>query len=455
VGTPPQAQGPELPNNATQRERIRELTACGPTGRLRHCLTAGIEIRGLVDEEELRERIGRLTARRPALGSVFTGADTHRPVSGEPPRFRRQLIDGITSGARWAVANDIADSEAYRPFRFGEHPLVRGTLLTTEEDRHLLVVNADQLVCDAWSANLVVNDLLADDHDAVPDAYPSVWQAREDWLRSPAGITATQRRSDRVSGAWRRWPVPLSPDPGAADEVVERFVAVDDNITLALRDRVRRVRGSLLAVGAAAFAISTVSEPSLPLALTSSLAGRESAAEEDVVGCFANEAVLAMPPRRGTVAEYLTVVRGEIFAALQDQRVPYGLLRSALHDGYAGGPSCALTFLPKGLSGGETVPARLGGAVAIRTALSTCPTSADIDLFMIEEAPPNGDGARTLLRLGASGERAVVGEATVERLLEQWAAAITVLAEQDWRGLPVTELAAFLPGGQRCAAPLG
>src|SRR6266567_4893117 len=127
-------EGPELPNSSAQHERIRRITERGLTGRLRHCLTVGAEIRGPVDENELRARLGRLIARRPALGSVFTDRGTHRLAGGSPP-FRRQAVNGPDAESRWRIAREIAAFEAQRPFALGEHPLVRGLLLSAEEDR--------------------------------------------------------------------------------------------------------------------------------------------------------------------------------------------------------------------------------------------------------------------------------------------------------------------------------
>lgn len=432
----------ELPNSAAQRERIRAIVEHGPTGRLRHCLTIGIQIHGEADVDEFRRRLIRLVKRRPALGSVFSCERTHYLTHGAEPHVVQQHVQAPTAEARWALATHIADFEAERPFRLGEHPLVRGLLLTAERDRHLLVVCLDQLVSDAWSANLVVNDLLAEDTDETPDAYPTVWRQREQWLDGPAGQAAVRRRREHVADAWRRWPIEVEGGTSAPDDTVEHFIAVDDTIAMLLQDKVRRMRGSMLAVGALALALSVAEDAAPPLALRTTVAGRESTAEERVVGWFANEVVLRIPPRNGIVAEMLTTLRGEIFAALSDQRVPYALVDSALPHGAVHGPSCALVYLPGRLSGGEQVVHRLGNATVTRTAVSVCPTGADIDFFMIEDVPPKGDRPHALLMLGASTERRVASQATVDGLLERWLGVLTTLATCDWQRTPVPSIMA-------------
>lgn len=455
MGTASERRVEEVPNSAAQRARIADVTGRGPVGVLRHCLTVGIQIRGTADEEDLREelrgRLARAVARRPALRAVFggdAGGDGHLIRASAEPVVRRHRVAGATPEARWATAHMIADFEANRPFGLGETPLVRGTLLTAEKDRHLFVLAFDQLSCDAWSANLVVDDLLADDGAARgSDGYETVWRDREAWLAADEGRAAVCRRREAAAGASRRWAVALEGHGEDPEEVVELFLGVDDDVTTALRERLRAARGSLLAAGATALAAGVADDPEATLALRSTLAGRESTAEQGVVGWFANSAVLALPSRRGTVLEYATALRGMIFEALTAQRVPYELVDDVLAPGTAGGPSCAVVFLPRGLSGGDRTEYPLGGALASRTAVSVCPTGADIDFFLIEEGPPIGDTPPALLTVGARSRRAVASPQEVEMLLERWVRALYVLAGRDWRTTPVSSVGTVGPVG--------
>lgn len=89
-----------------------------PTGQLRHCLTVGAEIRGPVDEGELRARLDGLIARRPALGSVFTDHGTHRLADGSM-ELRRQAASGPDAVSRWRTSKEVAGFEGQRPFSPG------------------------------------------------------------------------------------------------------------------------------------------------------------------------------------------------------------------------------------------------------------------------------------------------------------------------------------------------
>ena len=52
----------ELPNSPSQRHRLAEIAERGPTGRLQHCLTVGVELSGPLDLEDLRGRFARFCA---------------------------------------------------------------------------------------------------------------------------------------------------------------------------------------------------------------------------------------------------------------------------------------------------------------------------------------------------------------------------------------------------------
>jgi hypothetical protein len=440
----------DLPNSPAQAERIRQVTELGYPGRSSHCVTVATALTGPVDPDDLRVRLGEVVARHCALGCAFSLGPTHEPRGGTPV-YRRQAVPGPDPQTRWRIARDTADFEAQRPFRLGEHPLVRGLLLSTEDDRHLFVLNVDQLVGDAWSANLLLSELVDQDDQrpaGPPDPYARVWRDRHDWLRSGDGVAGIERRRRRVAGTALHWPVDVSPDADADTEpargVVERFVALDDAVAQGLRARVREARGTLLAVGAMAAAVSLVDDPGQRLALLTTLAGREGPDELATVGWFATDAVLPLPPRTGTILEYATAVRGEVFAALADHRIPFATVRSALAQGSPGGPSIAVVFLPGDLNGGQQAPQRIGAAIARREGVSICPTAADIDLFLLENPPPMSASAAAALTVGISAGRDVARPAQLDALLQRWADALTVLANVPWSSTPLRHVAGLM-----------
>lgn len=441
----------ELPNSPSQRHRLAEIAERGPTGRLQHCLTVGVELSGPLDLEDLRGRFARMLHRRPALRAVF-GTDGSHVLGAAVPEVRVVEVDGPDEAGRWRAAEDVAAVQSAVPFRPEDPIRARLTTVTAGPRRHLLVLAVDPLVCDAWSVSHLVEDLLAPDGVA-PDGYSHLWRRRQSWLTGPEGSAAVERRRAAVRGAWHHWPglepVGVHASPGDAEPPeAEQFLAVDDDLARALQAAIRRGRSTMLAVGAVALVAGCVdatelrrrSDPAAapagppvrpPLALRSTFAAREDADEQAVVGGLATEVVLSLPTREGTIAEYLRSVRAEIFQALADQRVPWELVQDVLADGVPGGPTCAMVYLPKDLSGGRQSGRRLGEAIATRTAVSICPTGADLDLFLIDGAPPMRRVQPAALTLGASSWCGHT-PAELDAVLRRWADSLDLLARTDW-----------------------
>jgi hypothetical protein len=439
----------KLPTSVTQRLQIEQAAGRATSESVERCLTMAIEIDGPADEMLWRSRLIGLVAKRPALRSVFVSADTHVVTDGGEPSLVRVPVTEDADVDGWSLAHAFARQEAARPFGVDESPLLRASLFSVA-DRHLLLVNADPRVCDAWSANLLVEDLLGGPDAAEPDRYVEVWQTRLAWVTGERGMAAVQRQRARVAGAWHRWPVPDLGKPAA--DATEEIVDLADATSLALRERVRRTKGSLLAVGAVALAFATVADPVVPLALRSTVAARSTVAEERVVGRFSNDVVLVLPPPAGTLAEHLRAVRGDIFAALSDQCAPYELVRSAMTV-ESEGLSFGLLFLPANLSGGDQTAARVGRAVASRAAVSICPTGADLDMFMVENPPAGANGDRPLLRLGVADRRGRVGATGAGLILDRWSAAMELLACLDWDRASARDIVARLRDGGEALLP--
>ena len=416
---------------------------------LRHCLTAGLDVRGPLDSGVVCRALEHVVAGRPALRSVFAvDADYHDIVEGPMSvPVDHHLVPGEDPADRWERVHDLARAASMQPFPVGTIPLLRADIFTAADDRHLIVVYADQLVCDAWSVNLIVDDLIAaadtlarggEPPLTVPDRYPAIRAARSRWLDGERGSRALRRRQQAMAGVARRWPWVGEPEPGAADEVRQLTVDVDDDATERLSEALRGTGHTMFAVGATALRAAAGILPDRSHAVGSTFAGRGSTVDDSVVGWLSNEVGIALPPADGTIAEYLAVLRGQVMAALDDQLIPAGLIWDTTADTDTG-LSLSLMFLPGRLSGGADRAVRtIATARVARDAVDICPTGADVDLFMVEEPPPGADGARPLLRLGAVSRPSITGDVQIRRLLLGWRAALQTMAESDWTSAAVS-----------------
>jgi len=428
-----------MPNSAAQRSRIQAIRRHGGVGRFGHCLTGGLRLDGTVGLDELASSLARMAGRHPALTATFEGSDTHTTGAAEIPIEIRD-VSGRTAADRWSRALAMAEAESERPFSPTDPSRCRVSLIRVEVDLHLLVLAVDPLVCDAWSVNILIEELASPTAGDGDDGYREVWDERQRWLTSDSGLVACRQRRAVVGGALDRWPVGIADRAeGSPARATERYLAIDDAVARGVQEKLRNERSTLLAVAAAA-AVLGIAPGADPLALRSTFAGRETSAEQAVVGAVATKAVMRTPPAVGSLATYLKDLRSEVFACLGAQRVAYELVADTLAAGPADGASVALVVLPKDLSGGTQRELTVAGALASRTAVSVCPTGADIDLFVLEGAPPMQTVEPAELTIGACSWRGDTDE-WVDRLLVRWRAAFAALSKLDWgRDIAVVRL---------------
>lgn len=441
-----------LPNSHGQRARLAAIVA-GQAGHLAHCVTTAVDITGPLRVDVLRQALDRVVATRPALRGVFSPAVPYHEIApARPVPLVHRVLSESTPARRWQAAHDAAAQESRQPFAVGATPLLRALLLTAEPRRHLLVISADPLAADAWSANLIQDDLvrhaLAGTRPVGPptdDAYPAVRRNRARWEQGPAGEVALARRRARLAGSTDRlpWNAPAADaDDQGNDALTEQSVDLPDAVVLRLRERIRAAAGSTLAAGLAGVVAALPCEPTRPVTVTSTFAARTPGAEQQVVGWLSTDVAVVLPAPRGQVDDYLRALRSEIFDVLGDQWLPLDRLRDAGQPVPDGGVSVSLLYLPSQLSGGAQTTAQRGPVSGQRSAVSVCPTGADIDLFLLEAPPPRADGSRPLIRLGAICTRSRAGMA--QTLLNRWHDALVALADLDWRRSSMTQWRAMV-----------
>ena len=69
--------------------------------------------------------------------------------------------------------------------------------------------------------------------------------------------------------------------------------------------------------------------------------------------------------------------------------------------------------------------------------MAICPTGADIDFFLIENAPPMGSAPPAALTVGASTVLGVTSPESLDHQLRGWLAALAAFANQDWATTPI------------------
>jgi hypothetical protein len=410
------------------------MSSRGASGVLRHCLSAALAITGGVDPDILSAALTEVVRRRPVLRAWFSAsADEHTVAPHVEVELDRITVEGNTLEDRWNAAHEIAAERGTQPFPIGVTPLLRACLIDAG-GRHLLVLTVDPLACDAWSVNLILDELVtiadakargAELAEPRPDEYLAVARRRVAWLDSERGQTAVARRRAALAGTEPGWM--WTADTRGTGDFIQRKIEVPDGPAVAFLESVRRNGGSVFAAALAALVAAGGRGPGTRLSVSSTFACRENKAEENTVGWLSNEVCLPLPAVRGTIAEFLGEVRNELLAGLTDQRVPSDERLTGTDR-----LSVSLMYLPPQLNGGDRDVTRIGDARCERNSVSVCPTGADLDLFVAERPAPLSDSHRPLLLLGGSACTDRVPARRLDQVLGSWLAAVIRMSETDW-----------------------
>jgi len=72
-----------------------------------------------------------------------------------------ERLDALPGGEREAVARQMAEEEAGRPFDLSAGPLVRARLLRLAEDDHIVLLTMHHIITDGWSVGVLVREVAA------------------------------------------------------------------------------------------------------------------------------------------------------------------------------------------------------------------------------------------------------------------------------------------------------
>jgi len=117
-----------------------------------------LNLQGTLDKEIFVQAIEIVVARHDALHIRFSRAGDRFEMI---PDFRIPLetIDLTHNNTPEAALEEIVAEEASTPFDLANGPLARARLLSLAQDRHVLIFTAHHIVCDGWSANVILEEL--------------------------------------------------------------------------------------------------------------------------------------------------------------------------------------------------------------------------------------------------------------------------------------------------------
>ena len=171
-GDPPASPATPAPDSAIAvPPGVLDRITSGDPLALGYLESASIELIGALDPEVLRRAIGIVLNRHPSLHARYT-SDGRRVGAGADVPVR--ILDGQQSPPA-----EIEEREMREPFQLTEGPLARFTIAHVRDTTHVVLVTADSAVCDAWSMDVVIEEL-ARTYSALAQGVPLTLPAAHD-----------------------------------------------------------------------------------------------------------------------------------------------------------------------------------------------------------------------------------------------------------------------------------
>jgi hypothetical protein len=318
----------------TERAVVREVAASVPqrmlwmldhhrahTGCLNYPLL--LSLTGDLERAGLARALSTVVERHEALRTTYErrrGRLTQMVHAPEPV----ELTDGGTVPPQ--LLDERVDREIATPID-PRRECVRATVWSTAPDEHVLCFNVHHLNTDAWSSQIVVNELsrLLSGREDLPRVR---WQLRHalEWQRRQ------ERANEEAHRYWTRQldgasPVPLRAEPGddGAGEARWRLGPAE---VAALRRLAQDERTTLFAVLAATVVAAIARELDIgDVCLASPFANRGRTEVMETVGMFANLVILRVRvPRGAGLADVVRETARVVDEARRHQQLPYAVL---------------------------------------------------------------------------------------------------------------------------------
>ncbi|MBV9927471.1 MAG: amino acid adenylation domain-containing protein [Acidobacteria bacterium] len=317
-------------------------------GSAAYNVAAAVRLRGPLDLEAFRRSLNEIVRRHESLRTTFANVDG-RPLQVVAPSLTLTVpvtdLSAVAEEQREAEALRLAQEEAQLGFDLARGPLIRAQVLRLEAEEHVVLLTMHHIVSDGWSVGVFIRELAAL-YDAFLEGRPSPlpelplqyadyarWQQawlnpdvlrdQLDYWRQQLGdeLPALQLPADR--------PRPAVQQHNGARHYLDFPRSLADALTaLSQREGVTPFM-TLLAVYQILLQRYTGQER---IGVGTSIAGRNRAEVENLIGFFLNSLVLRTDLSGDpTFRELLGRVREVALGAYAHQDVPVEMLLETLH----------------------------------------------------------------------------------------------------------------------------
>ena len=302
-----------------------------------------LQVQGPLEAGAMEAALSEMVRRHTVLRTTFpavAGRPVQRVVPPAPVRLERGDLRPLPEPGRTEEARRRVREVLRKPFDLAAGPLVRGALLCTGEQEHLLILAIHHIACDGWSLTVMQRELAAL-YAAFREGQPSPlselalqytdfahWQRR--WMQGRILEEHLDYWKARLAGAPAEIELPQEADP-VWSESRSTFV-LPAELSPGLYDLARCHGATLYMTLLAAFSVLLArSSDEEDLVVGTAVAGRDRAEIEDLIGLFINMLPIRLDlsgaPR---FVDLLAQVREVTLEAYMHQGLPFEKLVSEL-----------------------------------------------------------------------------------------------------------------------------
>ncbi|SCL70623.1 non-ribosomal peptide synthetase [Micromonospora peucetia] len=326
-----------LPLSFAQR-RLWFLERLGGLGHAYH-MPLALQLDGRLDRDALRAALDALVDRHEVLRTRIVPDDADAGQRIDPPgggfALRFEDLTGHTDPA--AALARLQDEESTAPFDLAAGPLVRGRLVWTAADRHVLLLTMHHIVSDGWSLGILTRELGAlytAFHHGQPDPLPplpvqyadyAAWQRH--WLTDGTLTRQETHWREVLANAPTLLELPTDrPRPTEQNHHGNHLpITLDTHLTTALKTLTTQHGSTLYMTLLTAWAIvlSRLSGHH-DLIIGTPTANRRRAELENLIGFFVNTLALRINlTDNPTTTQLLHRIRNHTLTTLDHQDLPF------------------------------------------------------------------------------------------------------------------------------------
>jgi len=310
-------------------------------------------VSGRIDSAMLCAAVSDLCARHATLRSILRyDAGVLRQVTHAAAPVHVQRLDpsGTEPAARLESALDRLRAEARTGVDVERGPVLRAWLFALAPDRHLLAFVTHHAMCDGWSTQIMLKDLVAAYRARALGNFGTAEPVCATYAELAAAVASAAERDEfqRELAYWERQlaapPSPLAlptaaTRKGQRDFSARSVIQVESSASMAqVRAFARARRASPFAVMLSALAVLLRSQTGAEdMLIGVSTLNRWSPASRHVVGCFTTILPARLCPRSGLALDDLVARTNTMLRELLAYgRVPFELILRHLQAGSVG-----------------------------------------------------------------------------------------------------------------------